>query len=94
MFFTEVDASKKKAVHDELARLLVQYLRQHGSTPQIKQLLDVNSKVIDVSSSVVTAFMLSCFSLLSLSLSLSLSVALVVLSRGDFKEHGTVLVHY
>ena len=28
MFQTELDTSKKKAVHDELARLLVQYLRQ------------------------------------------------------------------
>ena len=28
MFVTEVDSSRKKAVHDELARLLVQYIRQ------------------------------------------------------------------
>ena len=41
MFVTEVDTSKKKAVHDEMARLLVQYLRQQGSSPQI-QLLQVS----------------------------------------------------
>ena len=41
MFVTEVDSSKKKAVHDELARLLVQYLRQQNSSTKLK-LLDVS----------------------------------------------------
>ena len=46
MFVTEVDTSKKKAVHDELARLLVQYLRQQnssGATPHKLKLLDVSA---------------------------------------------------
>lgn len=41
MFVTEVDSSKKKAVHDELARLLVQYLRQQNGSTKLK-LLDVS----------------------------------------------------
>lgn len=42
MFMTEVDSSRKKAVHDELARLLVQYLRQQtADEDHIPKLLDV-----------------------------------------------------
>lgn len=41
MFVTEVDSTRKKAVHDELARLLVQYIRQQGAQ-QIALLLDVS----------------------------------------------------
>ena len=42
MFMTEVDSSRKKAVHDELARLLVQYLRQQSADEDhIPKLLDV-----------------------------------------------------
>ena len=40
MFMTEVDSSRKKAVHDELARLLVQYIRQPDQT-HISSLLEV-----------------------------------------------------
>ena len=40
---TEVDSTKKKGVHDELARLLVQYLRQQTSDEDhISKLLDVS----------------------------------------------------
>lgn len=41
MFVTEVDSSRRKAAHDELARLLVQYIRQPDQT-QIAALLEVS----------------------------------------------------
>ena len=43
MFVTEVDSSRKKAVHDELARLLVQYLRQQSNqgNQNVPQFLEV-----------------------------------------------------
>ncbi len=43
IFMTEVDSTRKKGVHDELARLLVQYLRQQTSDEDhISKLLDVS----------------------------------------------------
>ena len=42
MFVTELDSSKKRAVHDELARLLVQYLKKKFENPQrLTMVLDV-----------------------------------------------------
>ena len=41
MFVTEVDSSHKKAVHDELARLLVQYMRSPNNQ-HLSQLLEVS----------------------------------------------------
>ena len=42
IFLTEVDDSKKKCVHDELARLLVQYVKQQTQDEDhIEKLLDV-----------------------------------------------------
>lgn len=46
---TEVDSSRKKAVHDELARLLVQYLRQQSADEDhIPKLLDVRKQCVCV----------------------------------------------
>lgn len=42
MFVTEVDSSKKRGVHDELARLLVQCLRQQDPLV-VPKLLDVSA---------------------------------------------------
>ena len=43
MFVTELDSSKKRAVHDELARLLVQYLKKKFENPQrLTMVLDVS----------------------------------------------------
>jgi len=42
VFQTEVDASKKHGVHDELAKLLVQYLKQTSSDGNyISRMLEV-----------------------------------------------------
>ena len=82
MFVTEVDSSKKKAVHDELARLLVQYLRQQSSSTKLK--------LLDVSATLAAGSWL----FISLSLSLSLSLALVVLSWDNAQEYGTVSLHH
>ncbi len=45
MFVTEVDSSRKKAVHDELASLLVQYIRQPDQA-QISALLEVTVPIL------------------------------------------------
>ncbi len=45
MFVTEVDSSRKKAVHDELARLLVQYIRQPDPV-QISAVLEVSVPIL------------------------------------------------
>ena len=43
MFVSELDGSKKRAVHDELARLLVQYLKKKFENPQrLTMVLDVS----------------------------------------------------
>ena len=43
IFMTEVDNSLKKCVHDELARLLVQYVKQQTQDEDhIQKLLDVS----------------------------------------------------
>ena len=43
MFVSELDSSKKRAVHDELARLLVQYLKKKFENPQrLTMVLDVS----------------------------------------------------
>ena len=105
MFVTEVDTTKKRGVHDEMARLLVQYLKQHSSTSQLK-LLDVSHgsapqlKLLDVSHDRCSKESLSPPVPLSLSLSLSPTLqrfissfffaAFVVLPRSDSQEHGAV----
>lgn len=49
MFMTEIDSTRKKGVHDELARLLVQYVRQPSQDEQhIPKLLEVvTAKKVD-----------------------------------------------
>ena len=42
IFQTEVDTSSNKAVHDEIAKNLVQYLRRNSSE-KIKMLFDVSN---------------------------------------------------
>ena len=42
MFVTELDGSKRRAVHDELARLLVQYLKKLENPQRLTMVLDVS----------------------------------------------------
>ena len=42
MFVTELDGSKRRAVHDELAKLLVQYLKKLENPQRLTMVLDVS----------------------------------------------------
>ena len=48
MFVTELDGSKRRAVHDELARLLVQYLKKLENPQRLTMVLDVSVCVLCV----------------------------------------------
>ena len=81
MFMTEVDSSRKKAVHDELARLLVQYIRQPDPV-QISAVLEVIVPILQNHS-------INCYSHIHL-FCLFADIAHLVLPGGDVEKHGPV----